>query len=83
MPIDAILRNSVIDEATRSWDKFGPYTSSHEAYGVIAEEVAELLDAIRGNDMDAIRKEAIQVAAVAYKLACDVDDPDFRGRSGA
>jgi NTP pyrophosphatase (non-canonical NTP hydrolase) len=56
-------------EAVAAGEQYGDFTSSHEAYGVLAEEVAELLDAIRSNSMDAIAREARQVAAVALRTA--------------
>ena len=49
--------------------KYGQFTSTHEAYGVLAEEVAELLDEIRANNRDGVINEAIDVAAVATRLA--------------
>ena len=60
----------VLTEARQAEFIYGPPTSAHEAYGVLAEEMAELLDAIRANDLDAIRAEAVQVSAVALRLAC-------------
>lgn len=68
------------EQAART--KYGCYTSTHEAYGVLAEEVAELLDAIRSNRPDAVRREAIDVAACALKLAVDCTDTLFQTRSG-
>lgn len=61
----------------------GPFNSTHEAYGVLAEEVAELLDAIRANELESVRAEAMQVAATAVRLAaqCRGDRP-FATRSG-
>lgn len=72
------------EEARRSYRRYGDYTSTHEAYGVLAEEVAELLDAICTNDLASIAREAIQVSAVAGRLAAQCDDPlpSFRERSG-
>lgn len=57
------------DEMIRSENLFGAFNSTHEAYGVIAEEFAELLDAIRSNDMKQVAHEAIQIAACAARLA--------------
>lgn len=62
------------DEALRAQDRFGDYASMHEAYGVLAEEVAELFDGVRMRQTDTqraevIRREAIQVAAVAMRIA--------------
>jgi NTP pyrophosphatase (non-canonical NTP hydrolase) len=48
---------------------YGPPTSAHESFGVLSEEVAELLEAIRSNKSESVREEAIQVAAVALRLA--------------
>lgn len=70
------------DEAKDAEDRFGPFTSTHEGYGVLAEEVAELLDAIRANDGAAIRLEAIQVGAVAFRIATSLRDAKTRERSG-
>jgi hypothetical protein len=62
--------------------RYGPFTSSHEGYGVLAEEVAELLTSLRLNKIEGIRLEAIQVAAVALRLArCCRDNESFALRS--
>jgi len=64
---------SIIDkirsEANAAKVKYGLFASTHEAYGVLAEEVSELLDAIRMNDLEMIQAEAVQVSAVAMRLA--------------
>lgn len=49
----------------------GAFRSPHEAYGVLAEEMMEFLDAIHANNTDAARREALQIAAVAYRFARD------------
>lgn len=49
--------------------KYGHPSSTHESLGVLLEEVHELTEAIRQNSAGAIQKEAIQVAAVALRLA--------------
>lgn len=58
----------VEDEAKTKAMERGLPVSSHEGYGLIAEEVAELLDAIRSNDHKAILTEAVQVAAAGLVL---------------
>ena len=60
--------------------RYGAFTSTHEALGVLIEEVEELKDAVRENSIESVRHEAIQVAAVAYRLALE-EDPDFLARS--
>lgn len=68
--------------AVKAAARYGPPTSSHEALGVIMEEVYELTACIRHNALDAIRAEALDVAAIALRLAdaCR-DDPAFAARS--
>jgi hypothetical protein len=53
---------------------FGDFASMHEAYGVLAEEVAEFLDAVRlrqtnPNRVVKCELEAIDIAAVALRIA--------------
>jgi hypothetical protein len=73
----------VLEEMQSASAKFGAFTSAHEGYGVLAEEVSELLSAIRSNARESVRDEAIQVAAVALRLAeCCRDHPAFTERSG-
>lgn len=76
------LIDSILIEAAAADRKFGPFTSTHEAYGVLAEEVLELLEAIRANDRDAVAREAIQVSAVAMRLAECCERRPFMERSG-
>lgn len=63
------VENEIIAEAEAAQAKFGDFTSSHEALGVLAEEMAELVEAIRLNSLEDMRHEAIQVSAVAMRLA--------------
>ena len=60
---------NVLSEAWKAHEKYGDFTSTHEAYGVLAEEVAELLESIRQNLVVPIAQEARQVSAVALRLA--------------
>jgi len=62
-------------------ERFGPFHSTHEGLGVLEEEYRELKDAVHDNDTDAIVKEALQVAAVATRLALSLDNEDTRNRS--
>lgn len=73
---------TVLGQVAYASTRFGPFTSSHEAYGVLAEEVAELLDAIRANNRVAVELEACQVSAVALRLAQCCALPAFQERSG-
>jgi len=49
--------------------RYGNFASTHEALGVALEEWNELNDAIRANAIEAIREEAIDLAAVLIRLA--------------
>lgn len=75
--IDAILQE-VKEELERATTKFGPFTSSHEGYAVIKEELDELWDEIKTNKRpDTLvrqRAEVIQVAAMAVRFVMDVSD---------
>lgn len=52
----------------------GPYSyaSVHEAYGIIAEEVKELLDAVQSNNRDHVMSELLDVAVgCVFAIACN------------
>jgi NTP pyrophosphatase (non-canonical NTP hydrolase) len=77
--------NCIRSVARNADELYGGFSSTHEAYGVIAEELFELLDAIQSNNLDRVRCEAIDVAAAATRLALQLDHPslEFIQRSGA
>jgi NTP pyrophosphatase (non-canonical NTP hydrolase) len=87
MARDSAMWQELGCEIKQAQAKYGHFHSTHEAYGVLAEEVAELLDAIRSNFANDIDEEAMQVAAVAIRLvqACRMRGPagaEFARRSG-
>lgn len=57
---------------------FPPLNSAHEAFAVLKEEVDKLWDHVKTSqklrDIAAMRKEAIQVAAMALRFAQDICD---------
>lgn len=63
----------VIKEVGTSDLHYGDFSSMHEAYGVLAEEVDEFFDAVKMKQSpercEAVYREAIQVAAVALRIA--------------
>jgi len=52
---------------------WGPMNSAHEAYAVMLEEVDELWDHVKTKqklrDLEAMEKEAVQIAAMALRFA--------------
>jgi len=64
--------NYIADEYRNARSKFGGFHSAHEGYAVLKEEVDEMWDAIKSNDIKHAKKEAIQVAAMAlaFVLEC-------------
>jgi hypothetical protein len=57
--------------------KFPPFSSAHEGYAILWEEVDELWDEVKNNKHDdgaKQRKEAIQVAAMAIRFVLDISD---------
>ena len=68
---------AVVREFRNAQGKFPPFNSAHEGYAVLLEEVEELkAEVFKGGsqprDMTAMRKEAIQVAAMALRFLNDV-----------
>jgi NTP pyrophosphatase (non-canonical NTP hydrolase) len=80
--LDPLTVQAITDEADRAEGRYGPFHSSHEAFGVLWEEVAELFDAVRENDLLKMEREAVQVAAVAARIAlCARGSEEFASRS--
>jgi hypothetical protein len=80
---------AIIAEAEKARDKYGDFTSTHEALGVLVEEFDELRAAIHANALASISHESCQVAAVALRLhdicerAMGGTADGFKARSGA
>jgi NTP pyrophosphatase (non-canonical NTP hydrolase) len=68
------------EAAAANWPAFN---SAHEGFAILAEEVDELWDQVKVNqtrrDLAAMRREAVQVAAMAIRFAAEVCD-ETRGR---
>lgn len=63
------ITNDLIARIGAATERYGPFASTHEALGVASEEWDELREAIRANDLGAIRSEALDLAAVMMRLA--------------
>ncbi len=59
-------------ELRQATTKFGSFHSTHEGYAVIKEEVDEMWDAIKNNNLEDACREAIQVGAMAMRFLFDM-----------
>lgn len=68
------IKFDVEKELGTAFKKFKPFNSPHEGYAVILEELDELWDEVKTNpqNMDLVRAEAIQVAAMAIRFIYDL-----------
>lgn len=78
---DCNAGDQAVAELRAARTKFAPFNSAHEGYAVILEELDELWEEVRKNQkvrsVERMRKEAIQVAAMALRFIEDVcDKPD-------
>lgn len=75
-----LVTEEVQNELWQACVDFPPMNSAHEGYGVLLEELDELWDEVKAKqskrDVAAMRKEAIQVAAMAMRFIIDVCDAD-------
>ena len=69
--------NAVEVEFLKASELFGPFNSAHEGWAVLKEEVDELWDEVKKKQelrsIEKMRKEAIQVAAMAIRFIYDVE----------
>ena len=76
--------DEILAEAASAQDFYGPFASAHEMLGVLEEEVDELRRHVFtrqvSRDRHAMRREAIQVAAIALRwaAACEDDGPELK-----
>lgn len=77
----AVALNDVAEELSAAIAAHPPFHSAHEGYAVILEELDELWAEItpRMKNHAAIRKEALQVAAMALRYIVDLE-PDRPNR---
>lgn len=67
---------AVMHEVLSARCAYPPFNTAHEGYAVLLEEVDELWTEVKvkqgKRDVEALRKEAIQVAAMAVRFVLDV-----------
>lgn len=68
--------NAVYDEVAKAKENWPPFHSAHEGFAILLEEVDELKGHVWTNqkrrNLEEMRKEAIQVAAMAVRFASEV-----------
>lgn len=72
---DSLAHSHILDvyrEFLSATEKFGSFNSTHEGYAVILEELDEMWDAIKANDIMHALEEAKQVAAMALRFMYDL-----------
>lgn len=81
IPQPGPFRTIAFESATEcmlATEKWPPFNSAHEGFAVLKEEVDELWDHVKVNqkrrDVEAMRKECIQIAAMAMRFALEVCD---------
>lgn len=67
-----IAANEILHEAESARNKFAAFNSSHEGYAVIAEELDELWDDVKANNIEHAIEEAVQVGAMALRFIADM-----------
>ena len=71
-----IALRMIEEEHNRAVKKFGSFHNTHEGWGVIREEYleleAEIMKKQKNYDLDKMRKEAIQLGAMALRFIVDV-----------
>ena len=74
------ILQAVSAELERACMKFVPFTSAHEGYAILLEEVDELWDEIKKQydvrTKERMAKEAIQIAAMAIRFVQDICSSD-------
>lgn len=72
-PLQPLLElENIAEEYNRARAKFPPMHGPREGYAVILEELDEMWDAIKANNVEHARKEALQVAAMALAFLLEV-----------
>ncbi len=76
--------SEIYSEYQNASDKFPKFNSAHEGFAVLKEEVDELWEEVRAKqgkrDSKNMRKEAIQIGAMAVRFITDICDSDQQGQ---
>lgn len=75
--------NLIEKEAEKARNKFGAFNSTHEAYGVLKEELEEFWGLVKsskqdGKFSDLMIHELIQISAVALRTAKEIEKGEIK-----
>jgi len=83
--IDDKKLDNIIEIIKREFEfasnKFGPFHSTHEGYGIIKEEFDEMWDRIKQNS-DLCFEECIQVVAMSLRFLYDLSNENILKKAG-
>jgi len=68
--------------AQKNVRRFRRFNSPHEVFGILSEEVKEFFDEVCKRDPSALRRELLDVAAVALRAASELPALDALGQPG-
>jgi spore coat protein CotH len=68
--------DSVAREYCKAAERYSDFSSAHEGYAIILEELDELWTAVKESNVKEATKEAVQVAAMAVRFI--IDSKNFR-----
>jgi hypothetical protein len=63
---------AIATEAAEARQRFPAFNSAHEGYAVIAEELDELWDDVKADNVEHAIAEAVQVGAMALRFIADM-----------
>lgn len=83
MNISQECADGLYDRIAEADSRYGDFKSTHEAIGVAMEEWQELIDEIRRNDPNTIKRECLDLAAVLIRLHDQIGNAGLKLRSFA
>ena len=75
--------NNIDQEMNQARQKYGPFNSTHEVYGVLKEEVDEFWDLVKLKhkgpaEKDRMIHELMQVAAIAQRAMNEIKNGEIK-----
>ena len=54
----------------------GLFVDKHQIYGIVAEELKELMDALHGNDIEGMKRELVDIAVAAIFGIASIEESE-------